>query len=160
MPLIALGLLVVALATAHVGRVRFSTSKHTVGPVQLFLSSARLVIHSRGPRGVMGDASLEVVRERIIQTRDWERAVEWTRAHRSWQPGWMRFGKHWAISLPLWLLAIPLLAPLWAWWRFVRRHSAGECTACGYSRTGLRGMACPECGAAAPDAPASQPPHF
>jgi hypothetical protein len=57
---------------------------------------------------------------------------------------------HVDLFVPLWMpLAACIGVGSVAWWRYCRRYRRGQCSYCGYDRTGLaRGAVCPECGSA------------
>lgn len=88
---------------------------------------------------------------------------------RRWRPDYVRVGNAYlgtpaykatmhAVSIPLWIVALPPGVLAWAWLR--RRENwrgPGACAACGYDRSGTPGRICPECGHA--PSPVNNLPH-
>lgn len=85
-------------------------------------------------------------------------SVQWPQRDMVWWPARLAsLANTSALAVPMWLpLLGSLLITAWVWWPHLRRarlEQQQRCQRCGYSRHGLAGRACPECGTLQGSAP-------
>jgi hypothetical protein len=117
---------------------------------EVLLGHGRLLLAAALPAPSLhppGDYPIESVQKLVREELEHGAASDMKLNGSAWRLAWKTQGQYWGLSIPLWMLLLPLAGLSIGLRPWARRFGDGRCRKCGYDLRGhAAGSLCPECG--------------